>query len=283
MSAPKDDIKRIPAITEMDHLLKSISAVAEVPDHGTEHWPDMMPTGGGMGTATAYSEPHIQFSSPDGIVALTPKDAILSAGNVFSLIAGQDINLLATGNYMAAVNEGLSIFTVGKLTHPDRPVNQVGIMLHAASGSVSVQAQDGPAQLTADKHITLASTHDSVNIAAKGHVLMTAGGAYIKLEGGNIEIHAPGMVLFAATAKEFAGPVNATTPGAEFASKASHMPKQKLEVTMVDADGNSPSGEPVTLTGPDGKAHSISVGASPVTIEDFKPGLVRGEQTKRRT
>jgi type VI secretion system secreted protein VgrG len=163
-------------------------------------------SGGGAGTVPAWSNPDIVLSSLDGIAALTPKDAILSAGNVLSMIAGQDINLLATGNYVTAIKEGLSIFTYGKASNPNKPNQETGIQLHAASGSVSVQAQSDSATLTADKHITLASTQDSINIAAKGHVLMTAGGGYIKLEGGNIEIHAPGMVLFKATAKELAGP-----------------------------------------------------------------------------
>jgi type VI secretion system secreted protein VgrG len=259
MSDPKDDSQRIPAITELDHLLKSIGTPSEVPDHGIDLPPGMMPTGGGMGTATAYSEPHIQFSSPDGIVALTPKDAILSAGNTMSFIAGQDINLLATGNYMAAIKEGLSIFTVGKLTHPDRPVNQVGIMLHAASGSVSVQAQDGPAQLTADKHITIASTHDSVNIAAKGHVLLTAGGAYIKLEGGNIEIHAPGMVEFHATMKELAGPQSSSIDLPNL-PKAQNL-HNDIELLYQYDDLESVSGAPYKVRFEDGTVRTGTVDA----------------------
>ncbi len=193
---PEAEAKKLAVVEQLDAANEAISATSSGGDSEA----------GGGGSATAYSEPHIQFSSPDGIVALTPKDAILSAGNVLSLIAGQDINLLATGNYVTAIKEGLSIFTYGKASNPNKPNQETGIKLHAASGSVSVQAQSGPATLTADKAITIASTNDSINIAAKGHVLMTAGGAYIKMEGGNIEVHAPGMVLFKATAKELAGP-----------------------------------------------------------------------------
>ncbi len=237
-------------------------------------------SGGGAGTAAAWSNPDVVFSSPDGIAALTPKDAILSAGNVLSLIAGQDINLLATGNYMAAVNEGLSIFTVGKLTHPDRPVNQVGIKLHAASGSVSVQAQSGPATLTADKAITIASTNDSVNIAAKGHVLMTAGGAYIKLEGGNIEIHAPGMVLFAATAKELAGPqaVNAALPNLP---RVEPLKPTDLEVRRVYEDGTPIASMPYKATFTDGSVRQGTTNADGMIKEsDVAAGAVTVEYGK---
>jgi type VI secretion system secreted protein VgrG len=37
-------------------------------------------------------------------------------------------------------------------------------------------------------------------------VLLTAQGAYIKLSGGNIDIHAPGLVDFYAGVKSFTGP-----------------------------------------------------------------------------
>jgi type VI secretion system secreted protein VgrG len=37
-------------------------------------------------------------------------------------------------------------------------------------------------------------------------VLLTAQGAYIKLEGGNIEVHAPGLVAFKAEMKSWTGP-----------------------------------------------------------------------------
>ncbi len=191
-------------------------------------------SGGGAGTAAAWSNPDVVFSSPDGIAAVTPKDAILSAGNTFSLIAGQDINLLATGNYVTAIKEGLSIFTYGKASNPNKPNQETGIKLHAASGGVSVQAQSGPATLTADKAITIASTNDSINIAAKGHVLMTAGGAYIKLEGGNIEIHAPGMVDFKATAKELAGPQSSSVELPVFpVSDIKPLPQRKIDSTFA--------------------------------------------------
>jgi type VI secretion system secreted protein VgrG len=235
---------------------------------------------GGAGMATAYSDPHIQFSSPDGIVALTPKDAILSAGNVLSLIAGQDINILATNNYVTAIKEGLSIFTYGKASNPNKPNQETGIQLHAASGSVSVQAQSDQATLTADKHITLASTNDSVNIAAKGHVLLTAGGGYIKLEGGNIEIHAPGMVLFKATAKELAGPVSIPGPDVKFDIKDLTI-KSDLKVKYEDASGNALTGESLEFTFADGSTKQVSLdGNGKAELKKIPRGPVTGKQPK---
>jgi Phage tail baseplate hub (GPD)/Uncharacterized protein conserved in bacteria (DUF2345) len=46
------------------------------------------------------------------------------------------------------------------------------------------------------------------SVQAKEHVLLTAGGAYIKMSGGNIEVHAPGMVDFKASMKSWTGPMS---------------------------------------------------------------------------
>jgi type VI secretion system secreted protein VgrG len=69
-----------------------------------------------------------------------------------------------------------------------------------------VQAQSDVVKVTADKTITVASVTKSVNITAKNHVMLTAQGAYLKLEGGNIMIHGPGTMEFKASMKELAGP-----------------------------------------------------------------------------
>ncbi|MGZ5000932.1 MAG: DUF2345 domain-containing protein, partial [Methylomonas sp.] len=87
-----------------------------------------------------------------------------------------------------------------------KPLKEIGIRLHAASGKVSSQSQAGETHLTADKSITVASVASSVRAAGKQHVLLTAQGACLKLAGGDIMLHAPGKVEFKASMKELAGP-----------------------------------------------------------------------------
>jgi uncharacterized protein (DUF2345 family) len=164
---------------------------------------------GGAGKATAYAEPHMQMSSPDGIAATTPESVIVSAGDTSSITAGQDINMAVQGNHHHLVG-GISMFTYGKASAGDKPNQETGIRLHAASGKVSTQSQSDETRLTADKAITVASITKEVGIAAKAHVLMTAQGAYLKLEGGNIMLHAPGKVDFKASKKELTGPASSS-------------------------------------------------------------------------
>jgi type VI secretion system secreted protein VgrG len=161
---------------------------------------------GGAGSTPAWSDPDIVLSAPAGIAMLTPQSASFNAGQTTAIAAGQDINLLAQANAGHSVKGGISLFTYGKASNPKKPNQEVGISLHAASGKVSSQSQSDKTQITADKAITVASTTDAVSIQAPKHVLLTAQGAYIKMSGGNIEVHAPGKVDFKASMKNWTGP-----------------------------------------------------------------------------
>jgi type VI secretion system secreted protein VgrG len=170
--------------------------------------PNITATGaiGGIGQTPAWSNPNIVMSAPAGIALVTPQSASLNAGTTTALAAGQDINLMASASAGHSVKYGISLFTYGKASNPKKPNQETGISLHAASGKVSSQSQSDKMQITADKAVTVASTHDAVSIQAKEHVLLTAQGAYIKLGangGQDIEVHAPGRVDFKATMKSW--------------------------------------------------------------------------------
>lgn len=165
---------------------------------------------GGNGTATAYGQPQLQLYAPAGVAALTPASAVVSAGATTSITAGQDLGFAAQGSVSHSVKAGISLFTYGKADSGTKPNQETGIRLHAASGKVSAQSQSGQTRLTADKALTVASITKSVNVAAKEHVLLTAQGAYIRLSGGDIEVHGPGKIEFKASMKEWAGPQSST-------------------------------------------------------------------------
>jgi type VI secretion system secreted protein VgrG len=166
--------------------------------------PDML-SGGGAGVTPAWTSPDLIGAAPDGIVAMTPQMAVWIAGTTTS-VAGEDINLVATAHYGHCVNYGISMFTYGKGLIPGKPNQEVGIKLHAASGRVISQSQEDKTEITADKQVSINSTNDAVRLQAKEQVLATAGGAYIRLDGTNIEIHAPAMVEFRASSKSLTGP-----------------------------------------------------------------------------
>lgn len=211
----------LPAVEGLTHAIDTLGATASIgggvpstevtppSDHRT---PGFKPTAGGEGTVPAWSAPRLQYSAPGGIAQLTPASAILVAGKTLSLAAGQDINLIAQGNHSLAVKDGLALFTVGK-AGGSKPNKETGIALHAASGKVSIQAQSGQLRAAADKAVTVASTTASVKANAKRHLLAAAGGAYLKIEGGNISLHAPGPVKLKASMKNLTGPKSSSVGG----------------------------------------------------------------------
>jgi len=255
------------ALKQMGHSVEVVNAV----------------DGGDQGKVAAYSEPHLQLSSPAGIVASTPADVILSASTTGSIGAGQDINFAAQGGSSTLVVSGISLFTYGKASNKTKPNQEVGLKLHAASGKVSSQSQSGTTSLVADKTVTVASVNKSVAISApKKHVLLTAQGAYIKLEGGNIEVHAPGKVDFKASAKELAGPVSASS--AEIAMKISEINiKRDLEIEYVDADGNLLTDEPIDISFSGGSSKTVTLDSNgKATLKNVPMGPLRSKQPKRK-
>lgn len=191
--------------------------------------------------ATAFSAPQLQLSSPAGIAAATPASAILAAGVTASVTAGKDINQIAQGNLHHLAKSGISLFTYGKASDASKAVQDAGMALHAASGKVSVQSQAGKTLMTAAKQVTVASVGQDVRVAAKQHVMFTAQGAWMKLQGGNIEIHGPGAMEFKASAKELTGP-------ADGAGELPRMPEAKPAYHEAFRVIDKETGEPVSYT-----------------------------------
>lgn len=73
---------------------------------------------------------------------------------------------------------------------------------------MSIQSQTGKTAAAADKWVTLAGTGASLTASAGKRLLAAAGGAHLKIEGGNIELHAPGRVEFKASMKDWTGPAS---------------------------------------------------------------------------
>lgn len=71
---------------------------------------------------------------------------------------------------------------------------------------MNTQSQSGATLLTADKAIDISSTQGEVSITALTSLLLTAGGAAVDIQAGNITLTAPGKIEFKGAVKVFAGP-----------------------------------------------------------------------------
>ncbi|MHA7684157.1 type VI secretion system Vgr family protein [Cupriavidus sp. PET2-C1] len=121
------------------------------------------------------------LSAPGGIAAVTPGSIQHSAGETLTLCAGKNVDIGASENLTVAVSQAISLFA-----HHD------GMKLFAAEGALQAQAQTGKMELAANQDLTLTSTDGQVQIAAAKSLMLVCQGAYIKLEGGAVEIGCPG-------------------------------------------------------------------------------------------
>ena len=237
---PAKDLQAAMALRHIGEVLEAtVEAEASAPAEAREPQADdrlaatpIRATEGGLGTVIAYGEPHLQLSAPSGIALATPSQAVLVNGASASLIGGQDIEFIAQGQFSLASAKGLALYTVGGPAPKDDPNAERGIHLHAADGAVKVQSQNGPTAIAAQKSVTFASTTQEAQVLGKNHLLLTAGGGYVKLEGSTIQVHAPGKVTFRGMHK-MAGPGEA--------SSSASLPSSELKGcdTQTDADGGA--------------------------------------------
>lgn len=199
------EAKKLNAVVEQTGLTKELGATHDGHAAG-------MGIGGGEGTATGWSKPHLVVHGQDGLNAVTPQSAVWVSGTDSVLTAGQDLNWIAQGQWSAIAAKGIALYVQGSKPAGSRPVNQIGIHLAAASGMASIQAQQDKADFAAEQAVTLSSSEGSINVGAKSHVLLTAAGAYLKLEGGNIEIGAPGNAFFRGAKRELTGGASGNAP-----------------------------------------------------------------------
>ncbi len=151
--------------------------------------------GGGTGNANAFQQPVMVFGSPAAIGLSSQKSLHLAANQHVNLVSGQSTHVAAGKSLIASVAEKLSLF-----------VQNAGMKLFAGKGKVEIQAQSDNIELTAQKAVKVLSATDTVNITAKQEILLTSGGAYIRISNGNIEIHAPGKIDVKAASHNFSGP-----------------------------------------------------------------------------
>lgn len=156
--------------------------------------------GGGTGNANGFAKPILLAASPDGIALSTQQSTQITADRQINLVSGQNTHIATGKSLIASVTEKLSLF-----------VQNAGIKLFAGKGPVQVQAQSDAIELAAQKGVTLISATDMVTVTAKKGILLTSGGAYIRIADGNIQIHAPGTVDVKGASHDFSGPTRLDT------------------------------------------------------------------------
>lgn len=181
------------------------------------------------------------LSAPDGGAVTSGGHLQLSAGGNLIATAGKNADVSVVKNLFIGVGSALSVF-----------VRKLGIKLIANQGPVQVQAQNDLMELLACKGISIVSTEDEIQITAAKSITLNAGGSYITLNGGKIELATIGDYKTRASRyarKEAASDIKniATLPG-----KVSDLFSEQFRIT--EADKVTPrAGVPYTISSVSGQ------------------------------
>ncbi|WP_179401881.1 type VI secretion system Vgr family protein [Burkholderia guangdongensis] len=157
--------------------------------------------GGGMGSANAFQAPVMLLASPSGVALSTQQSVHVSSDQQTNFVSGQSTHIASGKSLVASVAERISLF-----------VQNAGMKLFAAKGKVEIQAHSDNIELTAQKTVKVLSATENIEAVAKQEILLTSGGAYIRIKDGNIEIHAPGKIDIKGAQHSFAGPASLPYP-----------------------------------------------------------------------
>ncbi len=150
--------------------------------------------------------PGLLASAPAGIGILSPEAVRLASGGAsISLMSGKNTDISAGQSFTVAASEAVSLFA-----------QAAGIKMYAGAGKVDIQAQADAMNVSALQDILVASGQGSVKVNASKELILSCGGAYIKLSGGNIELGCSENILLKAANVNQTGPATLDTPPLTF-------------------------------------------------------------------
>ncbi|MCX7207802.1 MAG: DUF2345 domain-containing protein, partial [Proteobacteria bacterium] len=158
--------------------------------------------------------------------------------------------------------------------------------LIAAKGQLQMQAQSDDIEITADKNAKFTAIKGKGLFNAKQEILLTAGGAYIRIKDGKIELHAPGKVSIKGGSHDWSGPksLNVTPPFLPLGKQQlmierqyhDEAPLQGADYIATFSDGTIKKG----VLDANGQAHldEVPAGAVQVVFGPDKRGFKRKDQ-----
>ncbi|WP_222102802.1 type VI secretion system Vgr family protein [Gilliamella apicola] len=142
-----------------------------------------------------FKQPSILMSSPKGIAQVTPESVQIAAGENIMLASHQHTDVSVLRKFTVAAGEMISLFA-----------QKMGIKLIASHGKVDIQAQHDEMSLLAEKDLSISSQKGRTVISAQKELILTCGGAYIRLADGSIDIAAPDNVICHSATWQKTGP-----------------------------------------------------------------------------
>ncbi|KAK42431.1 type VI secretion protein Vgr, partial [Caballeronia jiangsuensis] len=143
----------------------------------------------------------VLMSGPAGIGLTSGEHLQLNADQNVIATAGGNADIGVMRNFTVAAGRQVSLFAQAQ-----------GMRLTAAKQDIVVHARTGGMELSSSKNMHFNSIDGSIVAQSKGALTLTSGGAYIKIEGGNIELGAPGSILLKCGSFNWTGPAGVSLP-----------------------------------------------------------------------
>lgn len=128
-------------------------------------------------TLNELKQQALLLSAPSGIAQVTPASVQISAGENMMVTAGQNADFSIVKKFTLAVGDILSLFA-----------HKLGIKMYASEGKIDIQAQSDLLNLFAKEQLSVASSDSSVAISAKKEILLSCGGAFIRISDAGVEV-----------------------------------------------------------------------------------------------
>jgi type VI secretion system secreted protein VgrG len=242
-----DHLENAPLTSQLDSSIGLSKTLSEVSEHHKAHQPAAIKTsqdikkvlegtqrqgtGAKARNVAAFSEPVLALSSPTGIVAATPSNQTISAGQDIHATSGKDTNMTVGGRLAMAIKEAWSVFT-----------SNAGLKLIAGESDITLRAHDGELNATADQGMRVIAINGTLELFAKNGITLATPGAKFQVKDGNINIEGVNCNVYASG-------VNMTAPQTANVDlpklPKSSIPEQKLNFDLNLFDTPGPQGHPL--------------------------------------
>ncbi|AXF24549.1 type VI secretion system tip protein VgrG [Burkholderia pyrrocinia] len=168
------------------------------------------------------------FGAQAGSLHVTPKTHVMYAGENIDQIARQHVQLTSGERINLHGGHGVAMFA-----------HSEGVSAIANQGKVTIQSQNDDTRVDSARNIQLTAAGGKLAGMANDQVVfVTSGGAYLKLDGGNIELGCPGTFTVKSAGHSWGGPASMNTDMPKF-DKA---PLGRVPKLVLATDGAAASG-----------------------------------------
>jgi type VI secretion system secreted protein VgrG len=181
------------ALGHLDHLTEAVRA-----------WENSSNTASPDEAASSSQpgqQPLLLINAPAGLGLTSPSEIALVAEKNLDTVSLRHTQQTTGRRWIHNVGKRISLYVYGI-------ASKVNLKLIAAKGHAWLKAQKGDVEIIGDKNVRFYANRKQFEGTAGEELLLNCGGAYIRLKGGKIDVHAPGLISIKAANVSYPGPDN---------------------------------------------------------------------------